>query len=110
MWKEIKNWWSKTFETKYIIVRNKMIRWHLFYKNRSTIKYALAQSELLSEVHFINKFKFSKRLKKAYTASGVWSFLLMKVLIKWHGKKYKYKRIKEGDAVFVTDLTGLTRN
>lgn len=110
MWKKVKEWLSKTFIIKFIIVRNGIIEWHLYYRNRKAVKYALAQSELLAEVNIFKEFKFSKAIKRAYVARGIWSFLLMKILIRWHGAKYKYRRIRARDVVFVTDLTGLTGN
>lgn len=110
MWKKVKDWLNKTFAIKYIIIRNEMIQWHLYTGNRKSIRYALAQSELLSEVSLLSEFKFSRAIKKAYAARGIWSFLLMKILIRWNGMKYKYRRIRERDVVFVTDLTGLTGN
>ncbi|MEQ8624384.1 MAG: hypothetical protein RJQ00_06005 [Vicingaceae bacterium] len=106
----MKDWLNKTFVIKYIIIRNEMVQWHLYTRNRRSIRYALAQSELLSEVNLLSEFKFSRAIKKAYAARGIWSFLLLKILIRWYGVKYKYRRIKEDDAVFVTDLTGLTSN
>ena len=110
MREKIKNWIIKLFVTKYIIVRNEMVLWQLFYINRTETKYILASSELLSEVNFFDRLSFSKVMKRAYRSSAIWSWLIMKILINRNGHNYKFRRIKAVDVVFITDLTGITAN
>jgi hypothetical protein len=110
MRERVKKWIRKLFRTKYIIVRNEIILWQLIYVNRTESKYILASSELLSEVSFSDRLKFSKAMKEAYKTRAIWSWILMKILINRNGRDFKYKRIKAVDVVFLTDLTGLTEN
>lgn len=110
MREKVKKWIKRLFITKYIIVRNEIILWQLIYVNRTETKYILASSELLSSVSFSERLKFSKAIKEAYKARAIWSWLLMKILINRNGSDFKYKRIREVDVVFLTDLTGLTEN
>lgn len=110
MRERIKKWFVKVFMTKYIIIRNGVILWQLFYPDRTEIKYTLAPSDLLSELSLLKDFEFSRIIKKAYLSNGLMSFLIIRFLIKKHGKKYRYRRLRAKDVVYVTDLTGLNRN
>jgi hypothetical protein len=110
MWESVKKWFVQMFMTKYMIVRNGLLLWQVFYPDRTETKYCLAKSELLSKLSFLNDFAFSRYIKRAYTSNGVMSFILIKFLIWKHGRKFRFRRIKAIDIVFVSDLTGITEN
>lgn len=110
MREKVKKWFKRLFIVKYIIVRNEVILWQLFYVDRTESKYVLATSELLTTVSFLERLEFSKVIKKAYQANAIWSWILMKILINRNGNDYRYKRIRSIDAVFISDLTGITES
>ena len=110
MWEKIKKKAKDFFETKYIIIRNGLIPWQMIYADRVETRVVLAKSELLSIASWMDGFHFTQRIKHAYLSNGIWSWMLMKVLINRNGNDYKYKRIRAVDVVFITDLTALTEN
>jgi len=110
MWEKVKSWSKRLFITKYIVVRNELIPWQMIYADRVDIKIILAQSELLATVDLVSGFEFNRLIKSAYLSNGLWSWLMMKILINRNGDNYKYMRIDADNVVFITDLTGLTEN
>jgi hypothetical protein len=110
MKERIKSWIKKVFLMKYIIVRNEFVLWHLMYAYHTQTKYVLASSEMLTKVGVYDGFTFSTKMRKAYQTNAFWSWVLIKILIYRNGEKYKFKRIKAKNLVFLTDLTGLTEN
>jgi hypothetical protein len=110
MWENLKDWFKKSFITKYIIVRNELIPWQMIYADRVDIKIILAQSELLATLDVVNGFEFKRLIKSAYLSNGIWSWFIMKILINGNGNNYKYMRVDAGSVLFITDLTGLTEN
>lgn len=104
MRERLKKWGIKLFVTKYLIVRNEIVLWQLFYVNRTDTKFILASSELLTKVKLFDGLIFSKILKNGYQSNAFWTWLLIKILINRNGHKYKYKRIKATEITHVNEL------
>ncbi len=110
MMKRIRKWLKSIFVTKYVIARNGIIKWHLIYSNRTVIRYTKGKTELLTSWSFTKDWQFGRALKKADVSNAIWSFIQIKILINRQGDKYRFKRVRANDVVFLTDLTGLTGN
>ncbi len=110
MVERIKRWFIKVFLTKYIIVRNGLLLWQFYYPDRVETKVVLAKSQLLSKISFKKGLIYTRLLKGAFTMNLIMSYLLFSYLKQKNRGKYKFKIIKATDAVFLSDLTGLTGN
>ena len=110
MWEKIKKQFEGLFVTKFVIVRNKLIPWQTIYANRVETRVVLGKGNFLSKDTRLNDYRFTEQSSNLYLANGLWSYVLMKILIRRFGNDHKFKRLKAKEIVFMNEVQGLRKD
>lgn len=108
--RELKKWWTEAFLTNYVICRNGIIGWLVYTGSspKEKTRTVYDRTELLCKFFWFKKPLFIPKVNIALKCKG-WKAVLLVRFYNWKwGKVYRFKKVELGQAVFITDLTGIT--